>query len=135
MFPLMLGLGLTRATSHIWGKLYLPMFLFRVGLLTLMFIDSLFVLTKPCPSLPTMLKLSKVVPWWLCIGKGAFGVPFIFLQMFLKILQFTPCHIQTHYICMGILCHFCIGWALCTFGDTSMFLIVLLPLQYMLIPY
>ena len=40
----------TRTPSPMWGRLYLPMFLFRVGLLTLMYMDSLIVLVKPCPS-------------------------------------------------------------------------------------
>ena len=35
-----------------WGKLNLPIFLFKVGLFTLINIDSLIFLAKPCPSLP-----------------------------------------------------------------------------------
>ena len=38
---------LTRTSSHIWGRWYLPMFLFRDGLLTLMYIDSLINLERP----------------------------------------------------------------------------------------
>ena len=41
----------TRTPSHIWGRLYLPTFLFRVGLVTLMYMDSLIILVKlgpPC---------------------------------------------------------------------------------------
>ena len=52
---------LTRPPTHIWGRLYLQMILFSVGLLTLMYMDSLIVLAKPCPSLSAMLKLSIVV--------------------------------------------------------------------------
>ena len=60
-----------------WGRLYLPMFLFRVGLLTLMYMDFLIVLAKPCPSLSTMLTLFMVVRWpmalqWPCIGNDTF---------------------------------------------------------------
>ena len=43
---------LSKTLSPIWGKLNLPIFLFNVGLLTLIKIDSLMFLTKPCPSLP-----------------------------------------------------------------------------------
>ena len=41
---------LSKTLSHMWGKLNLPMFLFNVGLLTLLKIDSLMFLAKPCPS-------------------------------------------------------------------------------------
>ena len=43
---------LSKTLSHMWGKFNLPIFLFNVGLLTLMKIDSLMFLAKPCPSLP-----------------------------------------------------------------------------------
>ena len=36
-----------------WGKLNLPIFLFKVGLFTLINIDSLIFLAKPCLSLPS----------------------------------------------------------------------------------
>ena len=48
---------LSKTLSHMWGKLNLPMFLFNVGLLTLMNIDSLIFLAKLCPSLPVIWKL------------------------------------------------------------------------------
>ena len=35
-----------------WGKLNLPMLLFKVGLLTLIEMDSFIFLAKLCPSLP-----------------------------------------------------------------------------------
>ena len=59
-------------------------------LLSLMYMDSLTVLAKPCPSLPTMLKLSivvgcPVVVWRLCIGEVLLGVPCVFPQMFWQI--------------------------------------------------
>ena len=44
--------------SHMWGRLYLPPFLFRVGLLILMQMNSLMVLVETCPSMPIMLKFS-----------------------------------------------------------------------------
>ena len=51
------------ASSQMWGRLYLPMFLFRGGLFTLMLIDPLMVLPMFQSSLPTILKLSMVVEW------------------------------------------------------------------------
>ena len=54
---------LTRTSSHMWGRWYLPMYLFRDGLLTLMNIDTLISLERFCSSLPTMLKLPGVVEW------------------------------------------------------------------------
>ena len=37
---------LSKTLSHIWGNLNLPMFLFNVGLLTLMNMDSIIFLAK-----------------------------------------------------------------------------------------
>ena len=48
---------LSMTLPHMWGKLNLPMFLFNVGLLTLMNMDSLIFLAKLCPSLPIIWKL------------------------------------------------------------------------------
>ena len=48
---------LSKTLSHMWGRLNLPLFLFNVGLLTLIKIDSLIFLAKPCPSLPIIWKL------------------------------------------------------------------------------
>ena len=67
---------LNRTSSHIWGRWYLPMFLFRDGLLTLMYRASFMALMRFCSSLPTMLKFSKETWWpvvveWSKIGEGA----------------------------------------------------------------
>ena len=43
---------LSKTLSQMWGKLNFPIFLFNVGWLTLIKIDSLMFLAKPCPSLP-----------------------------------------------------------------------------------
>ena len=43
---------LIKTLSHIWGKLNLPILLLRVGLLTLISMDSLLYLDKWHPSLP-----------------------------------------------------------------------------------
>ena len=45
--------------SHMWGRLYLPMFLLSVGLFTLIKVDSFSVLAKSCPILSTKFKLSS----------------------------------------------------------------------------
>ena len=50
-------------SSHMCGRWYLPMFLLRDGLFTLMYIAPLIVLIRFWSSLPTILKLSKVVLW------------------------------------------------------------------------
>ena len=64
---------INRTLSYISLNWNLPLFLFRVGLFTLMKIDSLINLVKSCPSLPMMLKLSLVV-WcptsWMCSYTG-----------------------------------------------------------------
>ena len=46
---------LNRTSSHMWGRWYLPMFLFRDGLLTFMYRASFMALMRFCSSLPTML--------------------------------------------------------------------------------
>ena len=54
---------LFRTSSHMWGSWYLPMFLFRDGLLILMYIASFISLMKLWSSLPTILKLSSAMVW------------------------------------------------------------------------
>ena len=66
---------LKRTLSHTWLKLYLPMFLFYVGLFTLMETASLMVLARPWSSISMMLKLLVVgmcpVCWMcMCMGEG-----------------------------------------------------------------
>ena len=68
-----------------WGRWYLPMFLFRDGLLTLIYRASLMALMRFCSSLPTMLKFSKETWWpvvvkWSKIGGGG-------LEMFFEPLS------------------------------------------------
>ena len=67
---------LIRTSSQMCGRWYLPMFLLRDGLLTLMNIDSLISLERLCSSMPTILKLFNVMLWpevlqWSWIGEGA----------------------------------------------------------------
>ena len=78
-----------------WGKLNLPIFLFTVGLFTLINADSLTFLTKPCP--PSLLFGSFVAGGMTCItammmyrervlqvlyesfSKGPGGFPYVFI--------------------------------------------------------
>ena len=64
--------------SHRCGRLYFPMFLFNVGLFTLMYMTSFTALSILWSSLPIILKFSTDVMWpvlfWCSsIGDGAFG--------------------------------------------------------------
>ena len=56
LFNLRLGV-LIKTLSHKWGRLNLPTLLFKVGLLTLINMDSLIYLDRWVPSLPIILKL------------------------------------------------------------------------------
>ena len=83
---------LSKTLSHIWGKLDLPIFLFKVGLFTLINIDSLIFLAKPCPSLSIIWKFCWVVGWpvlllWWCMGEGSFRRS---LNLSLKVLEVSP---------------------------------------------
>ena len=92
------SLLLLRTSSHIWGRWYLPMFLFRDGPLTLMYMDSLISLERLCSSLPTTLKLSSVVVWpevllWSCMGEGAFRCS---LNLSPSVLDVSPMYSSSH---------------------------------------
>ena len=52
-----------RTSSQMGGRWYLPMFLFSGGLLILIYRASLIVLIRFWSSLPTMLKLSRLILW------------------------------------------------------------------------
>ena len=54
---------LCRTSSHMWGRWYLPIFLFRDGSLTLMNRVSLIALVRFWSSLPIILKLLMVTLW------------------------------------------------------------------------
>ena len=49
--------------SQMRGRLYFPIFLLRVGLFTLMYIDSLMIPSMLLSSLPIILKLSRGFTW------------------------------------------------------------------------
>ena len=89
---------LSRPSSQICGRWYLPIFLFRDGLLTLMYRASLMVLMRFWSSLPTILKLSMVTVWpevleWSCIGEGAFRCS---LNLSSKFLADSPMYSSSH---------------------------------------
>ena len=89
---------LIRTSCHIWGRWYLPMFLFRDGLLTFMNIDSLISLERFCSSLPTMLKFASDVVWpvvlqWSWIGEGAFRCS---LNLSPNVLDVSPMYSSLH---------------------------------------
>ena len=54
---------LHRTSSHMWGRWYFAMFLFRDGLLTLIYKASFMILMRFWSSLHTMLKLSMSTSW------------------------------------------------------------------------
>ena len=67
---------LSRTSSQICGRWYLPMFLLRDGLFTIIYRASFMVLKRFWSSLPSMEKLSMVTSWpemvrWSYMGDGA----------------------------------------------------------------
>ena len=79
---------LHRTSSHICGRWYLPIFLFRDGLLALIYRASFMVLKRLWSSLPSMVKLSTVASWpemfWCSyIGGGALRCSFNLSSKFL----------------------------------------------------
>ena len=89
--------------SHICGRLYFPMFLFRVGLLTLMNMASLMVLAILFSSLPRILKLSidviwPLAVWWWKIGERCLHMLLESLsQGFSQTLPHILHHSQAHH--------------------------------------
>ena len=93
--------------SHMCGRLYFPMFLFRVGLSTLMNMASWMVLAILFSSLPRILKLSidviwPLMFWWWYIGEGVFKCslnlsPKIFSQTLLHILHHSQSPHNNNY--------------------------------------
>ena len=86
--------------SHMCGRLYFPMFLFRVGLLTLINMASWMVLATLFSSLPRILKLSidvlwSLMFWWWNIGEGVFKCS---LNLSPKVLADSPTYASSHPI-------------------------------------
>ena len=81
-----------RTSSHICGRWYLPIFLFRDGLLTLMYRASFIALLRFWFSLPTILKFSTLMLWpvvlkWSNMEEGAFWCS---LNLSPKVLEDSP---------------------------------------------
>ena len=119
--------GVLRSTvSHIWCKLNLLIVLLSVGLLTLMYIDSLIVLAMSWPSLPIILKFSCVVVWsvlWLCLCIGD-GSSRCSLNLSPKVLEVSPCiphHMQGLHIGASRWPHFYFSWVPCPWGKPGGF--------------
>ena len=79
---------LSRTSSQICGRWYLPMFLLRDGLLALIYRASFMVLKRFWSSLPSMVKLSIVTSWpemlwWSYMGDGALRCSFNLSSKFL----------------------------------------------------
>ena len=130
---------LTRTSFHILGRLYLPMFLLWMGLLTLMYMDSLIALAKLQPSLHMILKLSRVVrwhvvDWWPYMCKGALRCSLnLSLNVLEDSLMYSSLHPSLFPLNQYVIQLFCCIWSL-YFGITRMFLSVLLHLTYVWMP-
>ena len=126
--------------SHRCGRLYFPMFLLNVGLLTMMYMASFIAPAMLWSSLPIILKFSidvmwPVLFWCSCIGDGAFRCS---LYLSSKVLDDSPMYSSLQSILshlnqyMTLLFFLMLSLSL---GDTSKFLIVFPPLKYTSIPY
>ena len=127
-----------RTSSHICGRWYLPMFLFRVGLLTVMYTASLIVLRRFWSSLPTILKLSIVTLWpemieWSWMGIGVLRCS---LNLSAKFLADSPMYSSSHstllhlYLYMTLL-----FFMMVSLGTIRRFLMVSSPFRCTCIPH
>ena len=83
---------------HMRCKLNLPIYVLSVGLLTLIYIDSLIVLAVPWSSLHIIWKFSWVIVWpvlwlWLYIGDGSFRCS---LDLSPKVLEVSSIYSSSH---------------------------------------
>ena len=133
---------LSKTLSHMWGKLNFPIFLFNVGLLTHINMDSLMFLAKPCPCLPIIWKLFWLVGWpvpvwllWWWMGEGSFRCS---LNLSAKVLEIS--HMYSSSQVRSPHWNQYMAPLLLTLGslslwETSRFLMVLLPLKWVYMPY
>ena len=131
---------LSKTSSHIWGRWYLPMFLFRDGSLTLISIASFIALMRFWSSLPTMVNLLMLIWWpemlqWSNIGEGGFWCS---LNLSAKVLPDSPMYSSPHpcslhwYLYMTPLLLVIGSWSL---GAIRRLLIVCPPLKCTCTPY
>ena len=129
-----------RSLPQMCGRLYLPIFLLRVGLLTLIYIASFMALAIFCPSLPIITKLSTVVVWpvvfWCSkIGDCAFKC---FLYCSSNVLTDFPIW-SSSYSVLPHLNHYimllCLIIASLSSGNISKFFRVFPPLKHTWTPY
>ena len=90
---------LNRTSCNICGRWYLPIFLLRNELLTLMYIGSSMVLVRSWSSLPAILKLSTVVVLllvseWSHIGEGTLRCS---LNLSPNVLEDSPIYSSAHF--------------------------------------
>ena len=122
------------------GRLYFPMFLFNVGLFTLMYMASFTALGILWSFLPIILKFSTGVMWpvllWCsCIGDGAFRCS-IYLSS--NVLADSPIYSSSQSILSHLNQYITLlfFWMLSlSLGDTGKFLMVFPPLKCTCIPY
>ena len=126
--------------SHRCGRLYFPIFLFNVGLFTLMYMASFIALAILWSSLPIILKFSTDVMWpvlfWCsCMGDGAFRCS---LYLSSNVLDDSPIYSSSQSILSHLNQYITLLFFLMSslsLGDTSKFLSVFPPLKYTCIPY
>ena len=119
LFKVRLGV-LSKTLSHMWGKLNLSIFLFKVGLLALINIDSLIFLAKGCPFLPIIWKFCWVFDLCYCYddvwGITPSGALWIFHQRSWKFPLGIHYHRWGHHTGTSVWPHFCWPWGLCPWG-------------------
>ena len=125
---------LCRTSSHMCGRWYLPMFLFRDGLLTLIYRASFIVLRRFWPSLPTISKLSIVTLWpemteWSWMGEGVLRCS---LNLSAKFLADSPMYSSSQSTLLHLYLYmtpFFFRIVSLSFGDMRRFLMVSPPFK------
>ena len=129
-----------RTLFQMCGRLYLPTFLFRVGLLTLIYFASFMAVPILCPSLPIIFKFSTAVVWpvvfWCSkIGEDTFKCS---LYHSSNVLADSPIYSSPHSVLphlnhyMMLLCFVIVSLS---FGNIRRFFKVFLPLKCTCTPY
>ena len=130
---------LNRTSSHMWGRWYLSLFLFRDGLLTLRHIDSFISLMRFWSSLPTILKLSSIVVWPTVLKRSYIGEGVLRCSLNLSpnVLADSPMYSSLHstlsHLYLYMMPLFLVIWSL-AFGANRRCLMVLPPLKYTCMP-